>query len=102
MLTKETFNRRFGITLAVPSASLEDPQLVALVRQALAYRKVEGAVVEVNGGRVAVSLGEPVYARINGAVLESSSVIDAGRLRELERSGVSFAQILGATASIAS
>lgn len=102
VLTRETFNPKFGITLAAPTATLEDAQLVALVRQGLAYRKVEGAVVELNGGRLAVRLGEPVHALINGTVFESPLAIDEARLGELQRSGVSFGQILAATSSVAS
>ncbi len=102
VLTRESFNPSFGITLAVRDASLDDPQLVALVRQALVYRKVEGAVVELRGSRLAVRLGEPIYASVDGATYESPSPVDAARLAELQRSGVSFGRLVAATDSVAS
>ena len=64
-LTSVGFCRRFGITLEVSGdgASLDEPQLVSLVRQAPAYRKTDGAVIEVGRiSRLAVKLGEPVWA----------------------------------------
>jgi hypothetical protein len=102
VLTRESFNPKFGITLAARGATLEDPQLVALVRQALVYRKVDGAVVELEGGRLAVRLGEPIYASVDGTVYESSSPVDADRLAELQRSGVSFGRLVSASDSVAS
>ncbi len=101
-LTKEAFSPKFGITLKVPAASLEDTQLVALVRQALAYRKATAAVVELRGGRLAVCLGEPIYATVDGTDYQSPSAIDGVRLAELERSGVSFGRFLIASGSAAS
>jgi hypothetical protein len=101
-LTKETFSPKFGITLKVPRASLQDTQLVALVRQALAYRTANAAVVELKGGRLAVCLGEPIYATVDGTGCASPSAIDGALLAELERSGVSFGRLLTASSSAAS
>jgi hypothetical protein len=101
-LTKETFSQKFGITLKVPRASLHDAQLVALVRQALAYRKTNATVVELKGGRLAVCLGEPIYATVDGTSYASPSAIDGTYLAELERSGVSFGSLLVASGFAAS
>jgi hypothetical protein len=91
-LTQRDFKRdKFGITLAVEGASLEDSRLVSLVRQALAYRKAEGVVVEIGDTRLAVHLGESVAARVHGEMCES---LDASRLIDAERHGVSFARML--------
>jgi len=94
VLTHEQFNPRFGITLAVPEATVDEPQLVPLVRQALAYRKVDGAVVELLGDRIAIYLGEPIYARVRGVVYESVAPAGVARLAELQQNGVSFGREL--------
>ena len=93
-LTHRGFSARFGITLAATGTSSEDPRLVALVRQALAYRRVDGAVLEVGGDRIAVKLGEPVYARIGEMSGEGAENMTLARLAELERSGIGFARLL--------
>ena len=102
VLTREGFNPRFGITLAARTVGLGDARLVALVRQALIYRKVDGAVVEFSNGRLAIQLGEPIHAAVNGTAYSSSEAIDERRLADLERSGVDFARILGVAAALAS
>jgi hypothetical protein len=79
---------------AVEGASLEDPRLVSLVRQALAYRNAEGVVVEIGDTRLAVRLGEPVAARVNEAMSLSRDPIGVKRLVDAERHGVSFARML--------
>jgi hypothetical protein len=94
-LTHEAFNPKFGITLAVTGMGLDDPRLVCLVRQALIYRHVDGAVVETGSDRVAVHYGDPVYARIDGAVCETEETFSPSRLVDLERAGVSFRRVLG-------
>ena len=102
VLTHRDFKRdKFAITLAVEGASLEDPRLVSLVRQALAYRNAEGVVVEIGDTRLAVRLGEPVAARVNGAMCLSRSPIGAKRLVDAERHGVSFARMLDLREAVA-
>jgi hypothetical protein len=76
---------------------------VSFVSQALAYRRTNGAIVEL-GERIhlSVKLGEPVWARINGETLCTPEAIDLDGLAELERNGVSFARVLAATQQVAS
>jgi hypothetical protein len=52
-LTKLGVSRRFGVTLEVSGdgVSLDDARLVSLVRQALSYRKTDGAIVELGDER---------------------------------------------------
>jgi hypothetical protein len=93
------------VTLAVYSgnASLNDAALVSLVRQALAYRRTNGAIVELGERiRLSVKLDEPVWARINGETLCTPGAIDLDGLAELERNGVSFASVLAPTQQVAS
>lgn len=93
-LTHRGFHARFGITLAVTGISSDDPRLVALVRHALAYRRDNGAVVEVGGDRIAVKLGEPLHARIGEVSGDGAEDMTLARLAELERSGIGFAHLL--------
>jgi hypothetical protein len=96
-LTAKGFDRRFGITLEVlgDGASLDEPRLVSLVRQALAYRKTDGAVVEVGKeARLSVKLGEPVWARTGDEDFCTPNNLDLNDLANLEQQGVSFARVL--------
>ena len=84
-------------------ASLNDSALVSLVRQALAYRRTNGAIVELSDQiRLSVKIGEPVWARINGETSCTPEAIDLDGLAELERNGVSFASVLVPTQQVAS
>ena len=90
-LTSVGFSRRFGITLEVSGdgASLDEPQLVSLVRQALAYRKTDGAVIEVGRiSRLAVKLGEPVWAAAEDKTFCTPGAVELEDLAELVRQGV--------------
>ncbi len=102
VLTKESFNRRFGITLSVDGSDLDDPRIVSLVRQALAYRHVDGAVVELGRARLSVHLDDHAFARANGLDYQSREPITRQRLVELERQGVSWGRTLEAAAGAAS
>jgi hypothetical protein len=101
-LTHVGFNHKFGITLATSGLSLDDVRLVSLVRQALAYRRVSGAVVDLGGDRLAVHLGEPVRATLHGNFLETTHSYDAAGLAELERLGIGFASLLTSAGALAS
>lgn len=96
-LTRKGFNPRFGITLEVfgDGASLDAPQLVSLVRQALAYRRTDGAIVELGEKtRLVISLGRPALAVADGEHLSSHASLDLEDLANLERQGVSFGRVL--------
>jgi hypothetical protein len=96
-LTAKGFDRRFGITLEVfgDGASLDEARLVSLVRQALAYRKTDGAIVEVGADvRLSVKLGDPVWARIGEDEFCTAGSLDLDDLADLEQQGVSFARVL--------
>jgi hypothetical protein len=104
-LTKLGVSQRFGVTLEVSGgeASLNDAALVSLVRQALAYRRTDGAIVKLGEHiRLSVKLGEPVWARVNDETLCTPDTIDLDGLAELERHGVSFASVLAPTRQVAS
>jgi hypothetical protein len=104
-LTHRRFSHGFGVTLAVSggNASLNDAAIVSLVRQALAYRRTSGAIVELGEQiRLSVKLGEPVWARIDEETLRTPDVIDLDGLAKLERTGVSFASVLVPVQQIAS
>ena len=101
-LTKESFNRRFGITLSIDGSGLDDPRIVSLVRQALVYRHVDGAVVELGPTRLSVHLDDYAFAKANGLVYQSRERITHDLLLALERQGVSWARTLEETASAAS
>jgi hypothetical protein len=93
-LTKLGVSRRSGVTLEVSGAeaSPKDAALVSLVRQALAYRWTDGAIVKLSEQvRLSIKLGEPVRARANDETLCTPDAIDLDGLAELERHGVSFA-----------
>ena len=76
---------------------------MSLVRQALAYRRTNGAIVELGEQiRLSVKIGEPVWARINEETLCTLEAIDLDGLAELERNGVSFASMLAPTQQVAS
>ena len=84
-------------------ASLNDAALVSLVRQALAYRRTGGAIVELGEQiRLSVKIGEPVWARVNEETLCTPEAIDLDGLAELERNGVSFASVLAPAQQVAS
>lgn len=104
VLTKESFNPRYGITLAVEGVErgLDDARLVPLVRQALEYRKVDGAIMEVGATRLSVLLGDHAWARIDGQDYQSRYPIDGERLREFEQRGASWASVLLVSGSVAS
>jgi hypothetical protein len=96
-LTKIGVSPRFGITLEVAGdgALLNESRLVSLVRQALAYRKTDGAIIELGEQtRLSVKLGEPVWARTGEQTFCTPSDVDLDDLAELERQGVSFAHVL--------
>jgi hypothetical protein len=101
-LTSESFSRRFGITLSVEGGDLDDPRIVSLVRQALAYRHVEGAVVELGRARLSVHLDDYAYAKANGFVYQSREPITRERLLAFERQGVSWGRTLEAAAGAVS
>ena len=104
-LTHLRFSHGFGVTLSVSggNASLNDVALVSLVRQALAYRRTSGAIVELGEQiRLSVKIGDPVWARIDEDTLCTTDVIDLDGLAELERNGVSFASVLVPVQKIAS
>jgi hypothetical protein len=97
-LTNVGFKRQdFGITLQVSGdgAALNEPRLVSLVRQALAYRKTKGAVILVGDTiRLAVKLGEPIWAKSGEQTLCTLDPVDLDVLANLERQGVSFDAVL--------
>lgn len=104
-LTHLSVSRRFGVTLEVSgdNASLNDAALVSLVRQALAYRRTDGAIVKLGDQiRLSVKIGEPVWARVNEETLCTPDAIDLDRLADLERHGVSFASVLAPAQQVAS
>src|SRR6266508_2595116 len=99
---KRSRSRCFGITLSVDGSDLDDPRIVSLVRQALAYRHVDGAVVELGPARLSVHLDDYAFARANGLDYQSREPITRQRLLELERQGVSWGRTLEAAAGAAS
>ena len=69
-------------------ASLNDAALVSLVRQPLAYRRTDGAIVKLGDHiRLSVKIGEPVWARVNEDRLCTPDAIDLDSLAELKRHG---------------
>lgn len=104
-LTNLGVSHRFGVTLEVSGddASLDDAALVSLVRQALAYRRADGAIVKLGEQiRLSVKIGEPVWARVNEERLCTPDAINLAELAELERRGISFARVLAPTQQVAS
>jgi hypothetical protein len=104
-LTNASVSRRFGVTMKVSGngASLDDARLVSLIRQALAYRRTDGAMVELDDGtRLSVKLGEPVWARVGDRTLRTPDTVDLDDLAELERRGITFAHLLRSTQQLAS
>ena len=104
-LTNLGVSHRFGVTLEVSGndASLDNAALVSLVRQALAYRRTDGAIVKLGEQiRLSVKIGEPVWARVNEETMCTPDTIDLDDLAELERHGVSFARVLAPTQQVAS
>jgi hypothetical protein len=104
-LTNLSVSPRFGVTLEVSGgdASLGAAALVSLVRQALAYRRTDGAIVKLGDQiRLSVKLGEPVWARVNEETLCTPEPIDLDGLAELERQGISFAHVLVPAQQVAS
>ena len=104
-LTHRGFSNEFGVTLEVSGgdASLNDAAFVSLVRQALAYRRTSGAIVELGEQiRLSVKIGEPAWARVTGETLRTPQAIDLEDLAELERNGVSFASVLVPAQRVAS
>jgi hypothetical protein len=104
-LTHLRVSRRFGVTLEVSGgdASFNDAALVSLVRQALAYRRTDGAIIKLGEQiRLSVKIGEPVWARVNDELLCTRDAIDLDGLAELERRGVSFARVLAPAQQAAS
>ena len=95
-LTHEQFAAKFGITLAVNGVTLDDARLVSLVRQALAYRRVKGAIIDVGGARLSVHLGDPIFAGVDGQTLETADSYDLSHLIDLERRGIGFMHVLRA------
>lgn len=73
---------------------LNDPRLVSLVRDALAYRREQGIRLRVGNDLLTIALGQPVYGRVGGAQIESGRSLDAGELEELEAEGHPFADLL--------
>ncbi len=103
-LTNLSASRRFGVTLEVSGHdALNDAALVSLVRQALAYRKRDGAIVKLGEQtRLSIKIGEPIWARIGEERLCTEDAIDLDDLEELERRGVSFARVLAPAQQVAS
>ena len=91
------------IEISDDDASLNDAALVSLVRQALAYRRTDGAMVKLDDRiRLSVKIGEPVWARVNEETLCTPDAIDLDWLAELEHLGVSFASVLAPAEQVAS
>ena len=104
-LTRLSVSPRFGVTLEVSGgdASLDAAALVSLVRQALAYRRTDGAIVKLGDQiRLSVKIGEPVWARVHDEMLCTPEQIDLDGLAELERQGISFAHVLVPAQQVAS
>ena len=73
------------------------------VRQALAYRRTDGAVVKLGEQiRLSVKIGDPIWARVNEETLCTPDAINLDDLAELERQGVSFARVLAPARQAAS
>lgn len=66
---------------------LNDPRLVSLVREAMAYRREQGIRLRVGDDILTLALGQPVYGRIGGVQIESVRSLDADWLEEIEASG---------------
>jgi hypothetical protein len=73
---------------------LNDPRLVSLVRDALAYRRELGIRLRVGDDILTLALGQPVYGRIGGVQIESARSLDADWLEEIEASGHPFAELM--------
>ena len=104
-LTHLRVSRRFGVTLEVSGgdASFNDAALVSLVRQALAYRRTDGAIIKLGEQiRLSVKIGEPVWARVSEETLCTPEAVDLDGLAELKRHGVSFAHVLAPAEQAAS
>jgi len=86
---------RITVQVSGDGAALNEPRLVSLVRQALAYRKTNEAVILVGETiRLAVKLGEPLWAKSGEQTLCTLDTFDLDDLAQLERQGVSFDGIL--------
>jgi hypothetical protein len=104
-LTHMSVSPRFGVTLEVSGdeTAIDDTALVSLVRQALAYRRTDGAIVKIGEHiRLSIKLGEPIWARNREQTLCTTHAISLDDLAELERHGVSFARVLAPAQQAAS
>ena len=78
-----------------PKPSPRNPGGLTLVRQALTYRKTNGAIVKAQpAAHLSIKLGEPIWAKIDGRTLTTDQPVDLTALEEFERRGVSFARLL--------
>jgi hypothetical protein len=74
---------------------LGDRRLVSVIRRALAFKRVDGATISLSADdRLAVDLGEPIYALINGTAFTSREPVGGETLADLETANIGFAGYL--------
>jgi hypothetical protein len=86
----------YGLLVSVPAETkvLRDARIVTLVSLALEHRPEKGVSVQADRERLSARLGEAVYARVDGRVWESPSVLEWELIDDLEaRRGV-WAELL--------
>jgi hypothetical protein len=71
-----------------------DSRLVTLVREALAYRKVNGLLLALPNGRMNVQIGETFVARINRIEYESTQIVTHQLMEALEAAGAGWGAML--------
>jgi hypothetical protein len=89
-------NPLYPVDLQVKGANglLEDPRLVSLVRDALAYRSEQGIRLRAGSDILTLSLGRPMYGLVGGADVETLDRVDSDSLGQLEASGHPFGFLL--------
>jgi len=95
-LTTDRVAGSYGVTLEVRGLSegVADPRLIRLVRQALDYRHVNGAVVSFNGDKVSIAISKPIAARVHGSVIRSAATVTDDLLASLEAGGLGVDALL--------
>jgi hypothetical protein len=93
---KGDVSRYFPVRMVVRGepATLEAAALVSVIRRALTFRRCDRLMLDLNGGRLSIALGDMAYARVNGVSWESREPISAQTLQQLEELGLPIATVL--------
>jgi hypothetical protein len=93
---------RLEVEVTGAGDALLDVRLVDLVREAFAYRGESGIRLKIGDDLLTIALGQMLYGRVRGRLVESNWPVNASTFDEFQAAGSGFGAIVPTEAEVAS